>query len=105
MAYEHLGLHPFAEPIPVGPGRRLGDGSAVEPVLAEVAPVEPEAELAPELVERAKLDWVSETAAGWPVARPPEDAVVVGRVDPPMGRDRCRAPVAERLVVARVRAP
>jgi excisionase family DNA binding protein len=97
MAYEHLGLHPFAEPIPVGPGGRLGDGSAGEPVLAEVAAVAPELELAPELGELTKLDWGWETAVGWPVARPPEGAVVLGGVDPRVGRD-----LAERLVIARV---
>jgi hypothetical protein len=75
MAYEHLGLHPFAVPIPVGPGGRLEDWSAVERLLAEV---EPDAEPAPELAER---DWVSEEAAGWPVATSLEAAVLVCGVD------------------------
>lgn len=81
MAYEHLGLHPFAEPIPVGPGGRLEDWSAVERLLAEVAPVKPDAEPAPELAERA---WVSEEAAGWPVATSLEAAVLVCGVDAPV---------------------
>ena len=103
MAYEHLGLHPFAEPTPVGPGGSLGDSCAAELLLAEAVPlVEPEPEPAPELGELAGVDWVSETAAASPVTNALECAGAVGRVDARLRCVWCRAVVAARLAPFRV---
>ena len=81
MAYEHLGLHPVAEPIPVGPGGRLVACSAGAPVPDDVAFVEPEAELTPEVADSVGFDRVSEEAADCAVATLPEEAVVVVAAD------------------------
>src|SRR6185312_3954670 len=96
-------LHPFAEPTPVGPGGSLGDSWTVEPWLAELAPMDPESELAPEPEELAELEWVLGRPLAPPVRRSLARAVTRVGVDPARECDRCRAVVATRLTSFRVR--
>ena len=103
LVYEHWGLHPFAEPTPVGPGGSVGDCWAAEPLLAELASVEPESEWTPELEELVGCDWAPDRPLAW-VTGALECTVAVRGEEMPARCDRCRRVVTARLVVAVVRA-